>query len=412
MIEPNHYLHRAPFVLPMSSDPAVPAVIVDGAVLTENGRIVAVAPFAELKDGNATLVEHEGRALLPPLVNCHAHLELSYLYRLGREEGGVAVGGFSGWVRRLLPERAKPVDPEEVRVVAWQALANLYNGGCRAVADIGNDPVSRQLGENFKFPIFFFQEFLGLSPQFTAANSAAIAALADELTCTAHAPYSTDPSLIKQLKARAAKSGQLFPIHLAETAAETEFLAGGGGEFRDLLAPLGSTDPGFTPPGVSPVAYLDRLGVLDERTLAVHCTQVGEADIAILAARRTPVCLCPGSNRFLGVGIAPATAMHQAGIKLVMGTDSLASNPRLDLWGEMQQLAAEHPDLAPLAILAFATRNGAEILGLAGEMGSLAPGAASSFLSVSVTPEPGDPRETVPAALVGHGRPAQLEWVE
>lgn len=412
MIEPSRYLHRAPYLLPLSSDPAVPTVIVDGAVLTENGRIVAVAPYAELQDHDATLVEHQGRVLLPPLVNCHTHLELSYLYRLGREEGGVAEGGFSGWVRRLLPERAKPVDQEEVRMVAWQAIANLYNGGCRAVADIGNDPASRALGENFKFPIFFYQEFLGLSASHTAANRAAVAALAEGLTCTAHAPYSTDPELIKFLKGRAARAGYLFPIHLAETGSETEFLATGGGEFRELLAPLGSSDPGFRPPACTPVAYLDRLGVLDELTLAVHCTQVNAEDIALLAARRAPVCLCPASNRYLGAGLAPAAAMHRAGIKLVLGTDSLASNPRLDLWGEMQLLTGQHPDLSPLAILTFATRHGAEVLGLAGEMGSLTPGASSSFLAVSVAPEPGDPRQTVPAALVGHGRPAQLEWVE
>ena len=239
-----------------------------------------------------------------------------------------------------------------------------------------------------------------------------MAAQSDQLACTAHAPYSTDPELIKHLKARASKANHLFPIHLAETVAETEFLATGGGEFRELLAPLGSNDGSFNPPGCSPVAYLDRLGVLDAQTLAVHCTQVDREDIAILAARCTPVCLCPASNRYLGAGIAPALAMSQAGVKLVMGTDSLASNPRLDLWGEMQLLAEQHPGLSPLSILTFATRNGAEVLGVNTEMGSLVPGASSSFLAASVEPEPGDHVETVPAALVANGRPAQLEWVE
>lgn len=409
MIELRYYLHRAPYVLPMHIDPAQPAVICDGAVLTENGRIVAVAPYAELRDSEALLVEHEGRVLMPPLVNCHTHLELSYMARLAKEDGPVAAGGFSGWVRRLLPERAKPVDPEEVLQAAWQALAQLYAGGCRAVADIGNDPASRELAEHFKFPVFFFQEFLGLSASLTAGNIAAIAAIPEELSCTAHAPYSTSPELIKLLKGRASKSAHLFPIHLAETTAETEFLASGGGEFRQLLEGLGSGN--FIAPGVSPVAYLDQLGVLDARTLAVHCAQVGEDDISLLAARRTPVCLCPASNRFLGVGVAPASAMFAAGIKLVLGTDSLASNPRLDLWTEMQQLAAEHPTLPPLAILTFATRNGAEVLGV-GEIGTLTPGASASFLAASVAPEPGDPQKTVPMALVSHGHPAQLEWVE
>ena len=118
MIEPRYYLHRAPWVLPLAED--LPAVIADGAVLTEEGRIVRVAPYAELRDSEATLVEHRGKVLLPPLINCHTHLELSHLARLGRGEAGT--GAMTGWIRRLLAERARPVDPEEVRMAAWQAL--------------------------------------------------------------------------------------------------------------------------------------------------------------------------------------------------------------------------------------------------------------------------------------------------
>jgi cytosine/adenosine deaminase-related metal-dependent hydrolase len=408
MIEPRYYLHRAPWVLPLAED--LPAVIADGAVLTEEGRIVRVAPYAELRDSEATLVEHRGKVLLPPLINCHTHLELSHLARLGRGEAGT--GAMTGWIRRLLAERARPVDPEEVRMAAWQALAQLYAGGCRAVLDIGNDPGSAGIGANFKVEVRFFLEFFGLTAVRAAEQAVTLAALPETQAGAGHAPYSTHPELLKLLKERAGRAGQLLPIHLAESAEELEFLASGRGPLREFLEERGAWDGSFFAPGLSPVAYLADLGLLDDRTLAVHCVQVDDHDIALLARSGATVCLCPVSNRFLGVGRAPVPALLTAGVPLVLGSDSLASNPALDLWAEMRQLSEDHPGLPPLAILRMATANGARLLGLEKECGALAPGGSAAFLAASVDLPPEANGAELPARLVAAGRPASLEWVE
>jgi len=388
----------------------LPGVIVDGAVLTDEGRIARVGPYAELRDSEAVLVEHEGRVLLPGLVNCHAHLELSYLAGLGQEDG--PAGDMAAWIRNLLAEREKRVDPEEVQMAAWRALAQLYAAGCRAVLDIGNLPESGDIGANFKVAIRFHQEVLGLTVAATTAGRELLKTIGSEYALTAHAPYSTSAELMQLLKQRATKLNQLFPVHLAESAAESQLLLDGGGPLREFLEERGVWDGSFTPPGKSPVAYLADLGLLDDQTLAVHCVQVDENDIALLAESGATVCLCPGSNRFLGVGCAPVPALAAAGIRLVLGTDSLAGNPRLDLWEEMRLLRRDHPGLEPLAVLRMATGNGAELLGLADELGSLVPGCSSSFLAAELAVGAETNDETVLAALVDSGRPAKLEWVE
>lgn len=398
-----HYprsLYRAPFVVPGNGP-----LIVDGAVLTENGLVVAVGAYADLKDVAARREDYDGHVITPALVNCHAHLELSHLAGLA---GDVPLpGDLSGWIRGLLAARAENHDPEAAPDAAHLALARLYAGGCRAVADIGNNPESRVFGEGFKTEALFFLELLGLCGVFEEAALAALAGIEAEVCCTAHAPYSAGPALIRALKKRAA--GRLFPLHVAESAQEIEFLRTGGGSLADFLGERGVDLASFAVPGMGAVRYLDSLGVLDERTLCVHSVHVEDEEMALLAARGAAVCLCPGSNRFMGVGVAPVQKMLAHGIPLVLGTDSLASNPHLSLWREMQLLREDHPDLSSEAVFAMASGNGARLLGIAGRLGVVAPGVCSSLPVVRC---PAKNEAEVLDYLTSEGTDIQLEWLE
>jgi cytosine/adenosine deaminase-related metal-dependent hydrolase len=385
----------------------------DGAVLTNNGRILAVGTYAELRGHAALEVEHGTAVLLPALVNCHSHLELSYLARLAKHPGQ-AGGDLTGWIRTLLTEREKGGDPEDIKMAAWQALARLYAGGCRGLLDIGNLPASREIAKNFKVNSRFFQELLGLTRNSIDAGRALLASVATdhESSYTAHAPYSTAPELLVKLKARARRHAHLFPIHVAESLDEIEFLATGQGRFREFLAERGVWDGSFAAPGLSPIAYLDGLGILDENTLCVHCVHCDAADLAIMAERRITACICPGSNRFLGVGIAPVPQMLAKGIAVVLGTDSLASNPHLSLWQEMRVLAEDHPGIRPADIIRMATVNGAGFMGLAGELGSLAPGCSAGFLAISGNVPEKAAGDEILQWLVSAGLAITTEWVE
>lgn len=414
MNDSGSYLHKATYVIPVAVEHDLPTVIINGAVLTLNGRIVEVGAYDELRGADALEVDHGQDVLMPALINCHSHLELSYLARLGQGANNEA-GDITGWIRTLLSEREKEIDPQEVEMAAWQALARLYAGGCRGLLDIGNLPASRDIAKKFKVNSRFFQEILGLTNPGIEAGLALIASVADdpELFYTAHAPYSTAPELLKQLKARATRHGHLFPVHVAESTAEVEFLATGQGPFRNFLEERGALDGSFQAPGQSPIAYLDSLGALDEQTLCVHCVHCDEADIAIMAERQVKACICPGSNRFLGVGVAPVPQLLESGISLVLGTDSLSSNPQLSLWEEMRVLTQDHPGLKGADIIRMATRNGAELMGLGGEIGSLAPGYSASFLAISGDDLPGDVSgDEILKWLVSAGLAITTEWVE
>ena len=407
------YLHKAPYLVPVAADQDLPTVIVNGAVLTRNGRIIEVGPYDELGGHDALEVEHGSAVLMPALVNCHSHLELSYLARLGQASNHEA-GDITGWIRILLSAREKEHDPQDIEMAAWQALARLYAGGCRGLLDIGNLPASRDIAKRFKVNSRFFQEILGLTSPGIEAGSALLASVADdpELFYTAHAPYSTAPELIKQIKARASRHGHLFPIHVAESVDEIEFLATGQGRFRDFLEERGALDTSFVAPGQSPIAYLDSLGALDKQTLCVHCVHCDDNDISIMAARQVQACICPGSNRFLGVGTAPVPQLLDSGISLVLGTDSLSSNPHLSLWEEMRVLSQDHPGLKPEAIIRMATRNGAELMGIASEIGSLTPGCSARFLAVSGDLPENSSGDEILRWLVSAGLEITTEWVE
>ncbi|MBU0481115.1 MAG: amidohydrolase family protein [Proteobacteria bacterium] len=411
MIEERRYLHRARYVVPMAADRNLPEILSDGAVLTEEGVITAVGRYDALQENDAVLVDHGKAVLLPAMVNCHSHLELSCFAALAGGDRPTHTGDMTGWIRELLAEREQPPDPEESRMASWQALARMYGGGCRGVIDIGNQPESATLGENFKMDLRFFLEVLGLGQEAIGRTGQIIESLADSDHLAVHSPYSVHPDVIRMVKERCRALGHLMPVHVAESAGEVEFLATGRGVFRDFLEERGVWDGSFKVPGKSPVAYLDDLQALDVNTLCVHCVQVSDQDIEIMASRGVTVCACPGSNNFLGVGVAPVDKFVKSGLRVVLGTDSPASNPQVSLWEEMRLLADRFPEIHPLDLLKMATRNGAELLGLENKIGSLATGCSANFLAVTGD-LPEDDRQGALRWLVTAGLAVETEWVE
>lgn len=203
-------------------------------------------------------------------------------------------------------------------------------------------------------------------------------------------------------------------VHLAESEAEERFVRDGSGVFADGLRARGIA---VGPRGDSPVALLDRLGVLGVRPLLVHCVRTSAPDLRTIARHDCAVAHCPASNAKLGHGIAPLGAMLDLGIRVGLGTDSMASNNRMDLLDEartaslMQRGVTRRYDAIPaVRALDLATRGGAAALGLGDEVGTLEVGKQGDLAAFSL----GDPR-TVPAfspedALVWSlaGRAAQL----
>ena len=377
-------MHTAPWVVPVSRPP-----IAGGGVAVAAGRIVAVDEAEALSQRfpGIPVEDHPDCALTPALVNAHTHLELSHLAGL---TGEPYPGSFTAWISRLLEWRDRlGATGEAAETAAGRVLAEQYAAGVSVIADIGNTAIGLHLATTFAGTLLPFREYLGLAAFTLDKNSLRLTREADTTLCTGHAPYSTHPRLLQQLKARASRLGHPFPLHTAEPAAEQEMLGQGRGEMVEFVRARGLWDGSFQPSASGDggsIRYLDGLGLLDERTLCVHAIHVDTDEIRLLADRGAKVCVCPGSNRFLRTGRAPVQAFLDAGILPALGTDSLASNPHLCLWREMQMLSEDHPAIDPAAIFAMATRGGAEALGLGERFGTLEPGRQADLLAVPLPP--------------------------
>ncbi len=405
MIESPYLLYTSPMIVPVTAEP-----IFEGAVLVDSERIVDVGEKHRLleKWPQTKTVELSG-ILMPPLVNCHMHLELADRDDIPRPPEGEPM---VGWIARLMEKRGEAENALRKTAALARASYEQYLAGVALIADICNIfPGEDSGGEDLPEIVRFYEmlaptavrsgEALGLLEQFPDAAPAC-----------AHAPYSTAAGLIVALKSRARQKGHVFSLHVAESADEKVFLKSGAGPFRDFLEQRRSWDGTILGGGRfdGSVFYLDSLGVLDERTLCVHCVHLSEAEIAILAAREAKVCLCPGSNDFLGVGVAPLEKMLDAGLLPAIGTDSRASNEHADLWREIGMLRHLHSGVSASTLLAMATYGGAAALGRTGDYGSLERGRKALMLEIDIEVDDKATAEEVLERLVCGRRPQNIRW--
>jgi len=360
---------RAARILTMNPD--CPEIS-DGGILVRGGRILAVGAWREVA-GDGVPRDLGAVTLVPGLINAHAHLELSHL--AGRVPAGL---GFAGWADALF---AAMRESRVTESVLKRAVNEARAGGTCHVADVVGrefDMVRRVLDRQ-GVGGFLFKEFSGRDREFSPK------ALPGDWSPGVHSLYSTDQGLARSIKQWCVSRALPFCLHLAEAPGENELFRSGSGELADFLRARRILPRGFAAPGLSSVGFARALDLLDERTLAVHCVQLDESDVQILAASGAGVCLCPRSNRWIGVGDAPVAALHAAKVPLCLGTDSLASVPDLDLWQELRAVRALLPASVSLSdLLALATRNPARLLGIDADLGSLEVGKRAAW---AVLPE-------------------------
>jgi len=371
--------HVSKWVLPVSGDP-----IRDGAVVVQGDRITAVGQAAEVLTGFTGMIcDHGDGAILPGLVNCHVHLEFSAL------AGKVPTQArWEDWLEATLTAYGA-LSPAEVEAGIGCGVDALRQSGTILVGEVTNTGASWPHLEASPLAYHLFYECLGfdlvstfdLPEKFPFFGRPEVAGTA-WVSAAAHAPYSVSAALFRAVAAwNSARSG-LQTVHLAESQAEIDFLARGDGFFEGLLKRRGRWVSDFQPPGADAAAYLEGLGFLGPRTLTVHGTQLSAADCGRLAGTKTWLVLCPRANRYTGAGIPPVPELLQAGVNLALGTDSLAGNWDLNLFGEMLWLCRNFPACPGDLWLRQGTLNGARALGRDREFGSLEPGkqAALGFL--------------------------------
>ncbi len=378
----------ARFLLPISGPP-----IVDGGLVIRDGAICAVGKASALiRDYAAEPHNDLGSAiLLPGLVNAHTHLELTGLHgRLPLNRS------FTEWVTALLDLRSE-LDDAFFDASARLGATALLRNGVTCVADITMSGSSLEPLREAGLRGVIFREILGLDPEQAAerfdAAEEAIRSLQSQASgsllsvgLAPHAPYSLSEPLLRRCAEMLQRQRLPATMHLAESPDEVTYIGLGLGPIATHVLPaVGRHSPSHRVCGESPVALLDRVGLLSEQLLAVHLVHVGMSDLKLLVQREVALTVCPRSNHYLQVGTAPLPRFLTTSLRVGLGTDSLASNETMSLWDEMRFAHRLYGGaVTPQQLATMATLGGADALGMAGAIGSLTPGKRADLTAVAI----------------------------
>lgn len=401
-------LHCARWLFPVASP-----LIQDGAVVIQSGVIIDFGHRDRiLAEYRGNLQDHGQGAILPALANTHVHLELSALR--GRISPEVA---FVDWLRNVIRLR-NALSKNEIIEGIKDSLKEMADSGTLLIADVTNSGLSVPiLGKSF-FKGQIFLELLGFNRercsqaffqgkvQFDSLN--AIKPQNFDLALCPHAIYSVHESLFMAIKEHNNSLNQVSTVHLAESREESCFLNNTESALKRFLQERAVWEEGWHPPFKSPVSFLDDLGFLDEKTICAHLTQANESDINLLSSKKVRVSICPRSNLKLGVGLPPLPRFLNSKLLVSIGTDSLASNDDLNIFGEMLVLRRHFPQIPGELILEMATLNGAKTLNLSKDYGSIEKGKKVPLLLVNLTPYD---QESVLDSVIQAGYLKRITWL-
>jgi 5-methylthioadenosine/S-adenosylhomocysteine deaminase len=382
-------------------------VLENGAVAIRAERIVAVGTSAEIsaKYTAARTINAAGKVVMPGLINTHTHVPM-VLFR-GIADDLVLME----WLQKyIFPAEAKNVDEQFVRWGTRLGCLEMIQGGTTTYVDMYyfEDAIADEtaragmravLGETLlDFPApdnKTWDAAIAYTEKFAEkwkGHSLITPAIAP------HAPYTVSTDHLKQTHSFSQRHGIPLVIHIAEDQAEVKTI-------QERY-------------GASSVAYLDRIGLLDERVIAAHMVWPTSDDIATLAKRSVGVAHCPQSNMKLAAGAAPVPQMLKAGVAVGLGTDGAASNNDLNLWEEMDTAAKLHKLTSkdPTVInarqaLEMGTIRGARAIHQDKEIGSLEAGKRADLIIVDMDSSHQIPVYNIYSQLVYATKSSDVETV-
>lgn len=383
---------RAPWIVPVSSPP-----IQNAEVVIEGAHIAEIRPTTS----QPTDFDFSDCAILPGLVNAHAHLELAAL------AGKTTSTDFFEWIRTLVAAKNELDDQQWEQSVAL-GCADMLLGGVTTVGD-NTDTGRTALGmARAGLRGVVYQEAFGLGstmddPSILNELEAKIdqhrqtveqegATDLIEIGASPHALYTVHDSLFKLIVHRAQQQDWKLSVHASESPAEMEWSLHARGPFAQLYQSRGLNWPS---PGISPIQYLHSIGALTERTILAHCVHATDEDLDLIAQSDVKIAHCPSSNALLSAGIAPMTSVIQRQSTVSIGLDGAVSCPHQDLFAEARlamnlqrslhgpKAPTEHEWLKSIAL------GGAKALGLEHIAGSIEPGKAADLCILRLPPTQG-----------------------
>lgn len=339
-----------------------------GIITIKGERIIAVEPHsirtADLDLGNV--------AILPGLVNAHTHLDLS-----GLRGKCPPTEDFTNWLRAVIEHRRKLTATELISDID-QGIAECLRFGTTLVGDISGDGSSWKRLAHAPLRAIVFRELVGLTADRAAAArqhmNEWLSGIIPSPTCrpgvSPHAPYSVRAELIRDSISRNVP----VAIHLAETTAELKLLADWCGPFVPFLKELGVWNPDGLATGPKHILQMTNAIV---PVLFIHGNYL-PPDAQVPA--KGSIVYCPRTHAAFGHPPHPFREFLARGIRVALGTDSLASNPDLDVLAEARFVHEQYLDVPGAALLRMATLSGAESLGWQNETGSLEPGKSADLV--------------------------------
>lgn len=359
-----------------------------GAVAIKGDSIVAVGAEAELKKEYSAkeVIDCGGKILMPGLVNAHTHVPMTLIRGLADDlRLDVWLMGY------MLPVERQFVSPEFVRLGTLIACAEQIRSGvttfndmyfyeddiAQATADAGMRAVCGESVMKYPAPDApSYDDSLAYAREFIKkwkGHPLIVPAIAP------HAPYSTNPEIIRACVDLAKEFDVPLHIHISETAFEVENMR--------------------KEQGMPVIPYVKKLGLFEAKVIAAHCVHIDTGEIRTLQHANAGVSHNPSSNLKLASGFAPVQKMLADGLNVGIGTDGPASNNDLDMFEEVRlasfvaKAASNDPTVLPAATaLTMATRLGAQALHLGHITGSLEVGKRADMILVDINPLHNTPR--------------------
>lgn len=338
-----------------------PAINRGRILLTVDGEIASVQEDVLPEEGDLIL---DG-CICPGFVNAHCHLELSALE--GRIGEGTGLNSFVDELSKIRPSVTK----EEIDSAMRHYDQAMWLSGISAVGDICNTADTFELKKLSPVRYYSFIERFAFNPSRateTFENGEQILKLLksgsdSEGNMTVHAPYSASPELLKRLADHVLKEDGIFSIHMQESPSEDEFFLKGTGEMAARLAAMGIPLSHWVPPGKSSMKYILESLPPGLRLLFVHNTFTKQSDLEACRNYRGEVwfCLCPSANRYIERSLPDVGLIRENTGRIVIGTDSIASNWQLDMLEELKLIQEAFPEIPCEELIRWSGSNAAQL---------------------------------------------------
>jgi len=349
----------------------------NGLVAVKENKIVAVTDGSDLKEFEAKkVIDAEGGIVMPGMINTHTHVSMAVFRSLADDVP-------DRLQRYIFPLENKMVSKEmsylgalhgsiEMAKSGVTTMVDMYlyeESAAEAVKEIGLRGIMTQ--NIIKYPTADgkdAQAKIDLAIEFIEKYKD------DELITPGfgpHAPHTVNIEDLEKIKVLSEKYNLPVSMHVAETEKE----------FNDFKGDYGMT----------PIEYLDSIGILNERFIAAHAIFVTDSDIELMKARDIGVAHNMVANIKSAKGVSPALKMHDQGLRVGLGTDGPMSGNTLDIIGQMGYVAKLHKldnkdrsVMPPVKVVEMATMGGARAIHREDELGSLEKGKLADIAIIEV----------------------------